>query len=336
MAKSPDKNEIVMRLTALWAFTEAGLGGVLHLFKSPFSGLMLCGLSIIFLSMIAKYSNYSSRVIIRSLVLVVFIKMLVSPHSGVTAYFAVAFQGLLAAFIFGTFKHSTLGLYLFGIIAMVESAMQRLIVLTVLFGMQFWEAVNEFGNFVYQLFFDHSPEGSWFSWSVVAAYLIIYALGGAFAAWLYRRISKNILAIEKSYLQSATVRDEGDPLVLTGKPKKKKRKWSNYILLLLLLGFTIYFSSTITDLSGVFYILLRTILIIVVWIYIVNPILLLALKKFLKKRFVEERDRAKHIQALFPWIRQVLSEAWSRASISSGFARFENFLSWTFYLILNK
>ena len=336
MAKSPDKNEIVMRLTALWAFTEAGLGGVLHLFKSPFSGLMLCGLSIIFLSMIAKYSNYSSRVIIRSLVLVVFIKMLVSPHSGVTAYFAVAFQGLLAAFIFGTFKDSTLGLYLFGIIAMVESAMQRLIVLTVLFGMQFWEAVNEFGNFVYQLFFDHSPEGSWFSWSVVAAYLIIYALGGAFAAWLYRRISKNILAIEKSYLQSATVRDEGDPLVLTGKPKKKKRKWSNYILLLLLLGFTIYFSSTITDLSGVFYILLRTILIIVVWIYIVNPILLLALKKFLKKRFVEERDRAKHIQALFPWIRQVLSEAWSRASISSGFARFENFLSWTFYLILNK
>ncbi len=336
MAKSPDNNEIVMRLTALWAFTEAGLGGVLHLFKSPFSGLMLCGLSIIFLSMIAKYSNYSSRVIIRSLVLVVFIKMLVSPHSGVTAYFAVAFQGLLAAFIFGTFKDSTLGLYLFGIIAMVESAMQRLIVLTVLFGMQFWEAVNEFGNFVYQLFFDHSPEGSWFSWSVVAAYLIIYALGGAFAAWLYRRISKNILAIEKSYLQSATVREEGDPLVLTGKPKKKKRKWSNYILLLLLLGFTIYFSSTIADLSGVFYILLRTILIIVVWIYIVNPILLLALKKFLKKRFVEERERAKHIQALFPWIRQVLSEAWSRASISSGFARFEKFLTWTFFLILNK
>lgn len=336
MAKSPDNNEIVMRLTALWAFTEAGLGGVLHLFKSPFSGLMLCGLSIIFLSMIAKYSNYSSRVIIRSLVLVVFIKMLVSPHSGVTAYFAVAFQGLLAAFIFGTFKNSTLGLYLFGIIAMVESAMQRLIVLTVLFGMQFWEAVNEFGNFVYQLFFDHSPEGSWFSWSVVAAYLIIYALGGAFAAWLYRRISKNILAIEKSYLQSATVRDEGDPLVLTGKPKKKKRKWSNYILLLLLLGFTIYFSSTIADLSGVFYILLRTILIIVVWIYIVNPILLLALKKFLKKRFVEERERAMHIQALFPWIRLVLSEAWSRASISSGFARFEKFLTWTFFLILKK
>lgn len=336
MAKSPDNNEIVMRLTALWAFTEAGLGGVLHLFKSPFSGLMLCGLSIIFLSMIAKYSNYSSRVIIRSLILVVFIKMLVSPHSGVTAYFAVAFQGLLAAFIFGTFKDSTIGLYLFGIIAMVESAMQRLIVLTVLFGMQFWEAVNEFGNFVYQLFFDHSPEGSWFSWSVVAAYLIIYALGGAFAAWLYRRISKNILAIEKSYLQSATVRDEGDLLVLTGKTKKKKRKWSNYILLLLLLGFTIYFSSTIADLSGVFYILLRTILIIVVWIYIVNPILLLALKKFLKKRFVEERERAKHIQALFPWIRQVLSEAWSRASISSGFARFEKFLTWTFFLILNK
>ncbi|TVQ43770.1 MAG: hypothetical protein EA362_10925 [Saprospirales bacterium] len=334
MVKSPDNNEIIMRLTALWAFTEAGLGGVLHLFKSPFSGLMLCGLSIIFLSMIAKYSNYSSRVIIRSLVLVVFIKMLVSPHSGVTAYFAVAFQGLLAAFIFGTFKESNLALYLFGIIAMVESAMQRLIVLTVLFGMQFWEAVNEFGNFVYQLFFDHQPEGNWFSWGVVIAYLVIYALGGAFAAWFYRRISNNIRSIEKSYLHPETVTALHHSLPQI--EKSKKRKWSNYILLLLLLGFTIYFSSTIADLSGVFYILLRTILIIIVWIYIINPLLLLALKKFLKKRFVEERERAKQIQSLFPWVRKILSEAWSRASVDSGLARFENFLSWTFYFILNK
>jgi len=335
MATGTNNQEVVMRITALWAFTEAGLGGVLHLFKSPFSGLMLCGLSIIFLSMIAKYANYSSRIIIKSLLLVVFIKMLVSPHAGITAYFAVMFQGLLAAFIFGTFKDSTIGLYLFGIIAMVESALQRLIVLTVLFGMQFWDAVNEFGNFIYQMFFTHVPEGNWFLWTIVLLYLAVYAIGGALAVVLFRRITNKLIGLEKTYTENDKLDGKQVPVDFSIS-KSKTINWSAYFLLGILLVFTIYFSSAIVDWYGVLYILVRTLMVIVIWIYIINPLLLLLLKRILKNRFEIERERARKIQLLFPWIRQILSEAWLRASKGSGFSRFENFLTWTFFFILKK
>ena len=324
--------EAVVRLTALWAFTEAGLGGVLHLFKPPFSGLILCGLSIIYIAMIAGHSNYSAKVIVRSVLLVVFVKMLVSPHSGIMAYFAVLFQGFLGAFIFGFFKRSNFALFLFAVVAMLESALQKLIILTVLFGMSFWEAVNEFGQSVYLLFFSSAPEGYFFSWTAVSGYLMIYFAGGLTAAYMYIRIQRKLQRLETDIPLDLVE----EPEVTVREKKPKKRKWTRAVVLLILLVFTVLFSSTISDWSGVFYILLRTVLVIWVWLYILNPMLFYLLRKTMKRRFEGREKEVGEIRELFPRLKTIVRSAWGSTRHMSGLKRMEGFLVLTFYYLLKK
>ncbi len=45
----------VQRLTALWAFSESGLGGILHALQMPFTGLLVGGMAILLISLIAFF-----------------------------------------------------------------------------------------------------------------------------------------------------------------------------------------------------------------------------------------------------------------------------------------
>ena len=50
-------SKIISRLTALWALSEAGLGGILHALQSPFTGLFVGGFAIILISLIAYFAD---------------------------------------------------------------------------------------------------------------------------------------------------------------------------------------------------------------------------------------------------------------------------------------
>jgi hypothetical protein len=70
----------VSRVTALWAFSEAALGGVLHALRIPFTGLFIGGAAVIFLSLIAHFSSRKTA-IIQSTLVVILIKGIVSPYT---------------------------------------------------------------------------------------------------------------------------------------------------------------------------------------------------------------------------------------------------------------
>ncbi|MFT5818187.1 MAG: hypothetical protein ACI95K_001675, partial [Lentimonas sp.] len=74
-------SKIISRLTALWALSEAGLGGVLHALQSPFTGLFVGGFAIVLGSLIAYFAEDKWNTIFRSLLVVLIIKLAVSPHS---------------------------------------------------------------------------------------------------------------------------------------------------------------------------------------------------------------------------------------------------------------
>ena len=48
-------NNIFIRLTALWALIEAGLGGLLHAFHLPFTGIILGGFAVLIISLLAQH-----------------------------------------------------------------------------------------------------------------------------------------------------------------------------------------------------------------------------------------------------------------------------------------
>jgi hypothetical protein len=79
---------IIIRITALWAFSEAFLGGILHGFKIPFAGLALSLVAAICMSLLAVHDN-KRGVILKATLVVIAVKFILSPHTPPMAYVAV-------------------------------------------------------------------------------------------------------------------------------------------------------------------------------------------------------------------------------------------------------
>ncbi len=87
-----DTQRIIQRLTALWALNEAFLGGILHGFRIPQTGLVVGGIAVICISAIAWHRQRPGE-IIKATFVVLLIKGILSPHTPLNAYAAVLFQG---------------------------------------------------------------------------------------------------------------------------------------------------------------------------------------------------------------------------------------------------
>ncbi|MBJ7428659.1 MAG: hypothetical protein JHD28_06865, partial [Bacteroidia bacterium] len=61
----------IYKLTALWAFAECSLGGLMHLFKIPFTGFFVGGFAVIIIGLIAHFSNQNFKTILQSTILVI-------------------------------------------------------------------------------------------------------------------------------------------------------------------------------------------------------------------------------------------------------------------------
>ena len=129
-----EENNIIMRLTALWALSESGLGGAMHAFKIPFTGFFLGGFAILIVCLIAYHSTHKWKAIIQATLLVILIKATASPQSPPMAYVAVAFQGLIGALLFSIIPFFRLAAVLFGMLALLESATQKFLLTTLIFG----------------------------------------------------------------------------------------------------------------------------------------------------------------------------------------------------------
>jgi hypothetical protein len=71
----------IERLTALWALSESGLGGIMHAIKIPFTGLIVGGIAVIIVSLICVLSGCRWKLVGQSLLIVLAIKMAISPHA---------------------------------------------------------------------------------------------------------------------------------------------------------------------------------------------------------------------------------------------------------------
>ena len=66
----------IQRLTAFWAFSEAALGGVLHITRLPFKGILIAGAATVFITLIGQFSK-SRGTILKSTLLVIIVKYVV-------------------------------------------------------------------------------------------------------------------------------------------------------------------------------------------------------------------------------------------------------------------
>ena len=144
-------------LIAMWALTEAALGGVLHAFKIPLTGLFVNSGAVLFMVLIAS-STDKKGTILRATLIVMIVKGMVSPHTPITAYIAVGFQGIMGELLLRSKKYLLLLSILLGSITLLQSALQKVVILTIVYGNSLWQSIDVFVNFILeQIPFLHYP-----------------------------------------------------------------------------------------------------------------------------------------------------------------------------------
>jgi len=308
-ASSPSKH-LIQRLIALWALVESGLGGYMHALKIPFTGIVLGGSAIVILSLIAWFSDTPFRTILRATLLVMLVKFTVSPHTSFAAYIAVGFQGLMAAILLSSKLPRFNSLFSFFLLAMWESAAQKFILPTLLFGKELWLALDES---VAKMSAELNLPSAWsqdFSWKVIAAYLGVYTI---WAILLYlwtlglpKRLEENkerILKAAKSIIpQSRT---------LQAHKKHKNRLWA-FLFVLLFIASSFFLNYGKEDaLQKALILLARTTTVVLFLLYILNPIL-----RWLLKRSAQSEKQNSALLAIvedLPALRKQLPIAWTLA-----------------------
>lgn len=191
----------LMGLTGVWAFVESGLGGVMHALKLPFTGIWVGGTAVAVLIVMAgvlrgRYASWTNApeqhsysvgpTLLNATVLVMAVKFFASPHSPFTAYVAVGFQGLLAALLLSWFRPFRLGAVLFAIIAMLESALQKLLMMTLVYGAAWMDALAAMTESAARQF-GWAANGLLLLWCYIALYAVWGLILGLWASgWAHR------------------------------------------------------------------------------------------------------------------------------------------------------
>ncbi|MCB9205913.1 MAG: hypothetical protein H6611_01140 [Ignavibacteriales bacterium] len=305
------------KVTALWAFSEAALGGILHALKIPFTGLFVGGTAVIFISLIAYFSN-SKKVIIESTIKVILVKFVVSPYSPINAYFAVFLQSLLGYILFfnGFNKISPV---ILGFLSLLFSAFQKVIVLTVVFGMTLWESIDVFFKFVLNQFVPNiSPIKDFdISYFIISLYIFLHIIGGIsagiYASNLPARLKKH--SDKKSDKLNFQINDFLNNVTQKRKKKKFWQKKSNiylFIFFVILIVISFLFEEVENELAvNVFFMILRSVSIIVIWYYFLSPIILKIVKKYLSNKKQKQAEEIENIVQLFPNIRSIIKYSWN-------------------------
>lgn len=306
------------RLTALWAFSESGLGGILHAFQLPVTGLIVGGISVMMISFIALLSANNYKEIFTSLIIVLIIKAGVSPYTPVTAYIAVTFQAVAGYLFFRSFGINFGSIFLVGIITMLESALQHLLVLTFIFGQSFWKALDAFTAFVGRQFDTKFANGS--QW-LLGAYLGIYLFTGMWIAWLTWRIMNDRNSFESDVDTTVEV-----PLIINDKKRSSRKLWI-MLATLVVISVILFFLPKEGSWLPVVKALCWTLSVITIWFMLINPLLIKLIKQFLAGKEKAYNEEVSQTLAFLPVMRQLTFTAWQKSKEQKSGARWYVFMN---------
>ena len=146
------------------------------MFKVPFSGILLTGLSVWMITLIQHFSDRKFSIISGAFLQVLIIKFIISPHSPPFAYIALFFQFIFSVFIFRLFRINLFSILLVAVVTFLESAFQKVITLTIFFGLEFWDALNQlYAKSVKSLFPDFISSGTYLAISIYGLVYIIFS-----------------------------------------------------------------------------------------------------------------------------------------------------------------
>ncbi len=325
---------VVTRVTALWAFSEAFLGGILHGFKVPFAGLALSLVAAICMALIAAYDNTKAAVLKATLV-VIAVKFVLSPHTPPMAYVAVLVEGLAGELFLLRRRSLHTGAFFLSVFCLLYSAFQHLLILTIVFGKDFWNALDIFLNGITKSFISRSQH---YSLYLVLFYVGCYFVAGIAGGIFCNRLMRKIQSGKKPQIIEEFANAAWSPAVTNVEENKGKKISFRYMLAILLLvllaaSYTPLFNGTVLK-SKTGEVILRGLLIMLAWNFLLSPLLISAIGNWVSKYKSRRGERLGEIIALLPGIKTIVQFSWQKAGSTKRYRRLQQFLSNTVMLIV--
>lgn len=325
------------RLVTLWVISEGVAGGVIHGLHLPFSGMFLSGFAVLCICLIGYYQDekendqksfgklklFRKGAILQATIIVCIFKMMLSPGTPPSAYFAVFFQGFMGQILFLSLKNFKLSCILLGFLALIESAVQRIIVLVLLYGVGFWNAVNEF---ITKL--TNAKVITNYSLILAIAYISIHGIFGIFIGiWAYKLVRKSQSWKRNRAEFLIEGLDEDKKFNIRSSTHKKRRVLRSVFifiwlfLLFLFLQSLFKIGSPILPSSKALQILLRSLLIFFTWYFLVSPIITGLIKKKLQNQKEKSKGEISRILLLLPSTENIFKKSWELSASMIGLKR---------------
>jgi hypothetical protein len=322
--QEPEINLRFHRLIALWVIVEAFAGGMLHALKIPFTGMIVSSLAVFCILLIGYFVPNRNAIAIATVVVALF-KLMLSPHSPPTAYIAVFFQGALGSLVFRSsisLKSKAITLAVF---SLAESALQRILVLVILYGNSFWNALDGF----IQKLLGSSTNPQYSLW-IASSYVLLHVIGGLVVGVYSTRLilksqvwktNLNELQIPANDLANAT------PVQLS--KKRRKATFVNFLFITLIVMYllSLLFPDHLSfPKQKIVAILIRASVLLAVWYVVVSPLLMLLLRRYLERKRSVYAAIINAVTNLLPQTRFIFLESWRRSSEEHGIDRIKLFM----------
>ena len=308
------------RLIALWVLCEAMLGGIIHGFNIPVSGLVVGSGAVVCICLIAWYVPEKGAILKATIIVAVF-KMMLSPQAPPPAYVAVFFQGALGELLFRSpRKFFRLGCIMLAVLGLLESGLQRILMLTIVYGNDIWKVFNDFINGLTK-----QKVSTNYSVLIGGSYVLLHLLCGLAVGWWASILPGRINAWSgnKQYVLLAA---EPEGAILPAAVKKRKRfKAGLFIAWLVLIALYVQSYYKIgTPLLPAYLslkILLRSVIIVLSWFFIVAPLLKRLLHQWLQRKQTLWKQDIQEVLQLLPSTQQLVTRSWQQAHVAGRWRR---------------
>jgi hypothetical protein len=309
---------IYYRLIALWVLCEALLGSIIFTFKIPVSGLVIGSCAVVCISLIAWFVPAKGAIIKATLIVAIF-KMMLSPQAPPPAYIAVFFQGLMGELLFWNRKYFRMFCVALAVVAMIESAFQRIISITILYGNDFWTAVNQF---IKKL--TGSEQLTDYSFFIILWYVLLHLIAGLlvgiWAGFLPNRIQL-MGGLQKQY----NVETVNTAMTIPRKRRKKAIRLILFIIWIIFLG--IYIQSffkigkPLLPSAMVLRIIIRSVIVVLTWYFLLSPVVKQLLHKWLQRKKQKSAEQVQQVLNLLPSTQGLMIRSWQLSSERKGLGR---------------
>jgi nucleoside-triphosphatase THEP1/ABC-type thiamin/hydroxymethylpyrimidine transport system permease subunit len=310
---------IYYRLIALWVLSEAMLGGIIHGLKIPVSGLIVGSCAVLCICLIAWYVPKKGAILKATIIVAIF-KMMLSPQAPPPAYVAVFFQGLMGELLFWNKRFFKLSCMVLAVLALMESGLQRILMLTIVYGNDLWKVINDFINGLTK-----QKTTTNYSLLIGSGYVLLHFIAGLLVGWRASILPANIARWNKEENTGRLLRP-GTKVFFPPVSKNKKRLKKGLLIvwiILIALYVQSYFSigKPILPSPVALKILVRSIIIVLSWVFIIGPLLRRLLHYWLQKRKTKSRQDIEQVLQLLPATQQLITKSWRLTAGNTGWKR---------------